>query len=203
MYEFTVPMALVDYIPVLLFGAAAVLLQRDLYNKMPKYAFACFAAGMINIFIAGFLKATWKLLYALGACDFQALNAMFLPTQSIGFLLAGLGVVLMLTGRKRRVLAAAPPVFGGTMLFISIMVLGLGAICSGLSVVAVRMKKSSAALLFILSFLCSMGMGYLSSRDATSAAVNWIEQSVNCVGQGAMLLGALTLHRAGLRDYQL
>ena len=203
MYEFTVPMALVDYIPVLLFGAAAVLLQRDLYNKMPKYAFACFAAGMINIFIAGFLKATWKLLYALGACDFQALNTMFLPTQSIGFLLAGLGVVLMLTGRKRRVLAAAPPVFGGTMLFISIMVLGLGAICSGLSVVAVRMKKSSAALLFILSFLCSMGMGYLSSRDAASATVNWIEQSVNCVGQGAMLLGALTLHRAGLRDYQL
>ena len=203
MYEFTVPMALVDYIPVLLFGAAAVLLQRDLYNKMPKYAFACFAAGTINLFIAGFLKATWKLLYALGICNFQSLNTMFLPTQSIGFLLAGLGVVLMLAGRKRRVLAVVPPVFSGTMLFISMMVLGLGAICSGLSIVAVRMKKSSAALLFVLSFLCSMGMGYLSSRDAASAAVNWIEQGVNCVGQGAMLLGALTLHRAGLRDYQL
>ena len=203
MYEFTVPMALVDYIPVLLFGAAAVLLQRDLYNKMPKYAFACFAAGTINLFIAGFLKATWKLLYTLGICNFQSLNTMFLPTQSIGFLLAGLGVVLMLAGRKRRVLAVVPPVFSGTMLFISMMVLGLGAICSGLSVVAVRMKKSSAALLFVLSFLCSMGMGYLSSRDAASAAVNWIEQGVNCVGQGAMLLGALTLHRAGLRDYQL
>jgi len=203
MYEFTVPMALVDYIPVLLFGAAAVLLQRDLYNKMPKYAFACFAAGTINLFIAGFLKATWKLLYALGTCDFQALNTMFLPTQSIGFLLAGLGVVLMLAGRKLRVLAVVPPVFSGTMLFISMMVLGLGTICTGLSIVAVRMKKSSAALLFVLSFLCSMGMGYLSSRDAASAAVNWIEQGVNCVGQGAMLLGALTLHRAGLRDYQL
>ncbi|MBQ1603303.1 MAG: hypothetical protein II079_05500 [Oscillospiraceae bacterium] len=203
MYEFTVPMALVDYIPVLLFGAAAVLLQRDLYSKMPKYAFACFAAGTINIFIAGFLKATWKLLYALGICNFQSLNTMFLPTQSIGFLLAGLGVVLMLAGRKRRVLAVAPPVFSGTMLFISMMVLGLGTICTGLSIVAVRMKKSSAALLFVLSFLCSMGMGYLSSRDAASAAVNWIEQGVNCVGQGAMLLGALTLHRAGLRDYQL
>ena len=203
MCEFTVPMALVDYIPVLLFGAAAVLLQRDLYSKMPKYAFACFAAGTINLFIAGFLKATWKLLYALGTCDFQALNTMFLPTQSIGFLLAGLGVVLMLAGRKLRVLAVVPPVFSGTMLFISMMVLGLGTICTGLSIVAVRMKKSSAALLFVLSFLCSMGMGYLSSRDAASAAVNWIEQGVNCVGQGAMLLGALTLHRAGLRDYQL
>ena len=203
MYEFTVPMALVDYIPVLLFGAAAVLLQRDLYSKMPKYAFACFAAGTINLFIAGFLKATWKLLYALGICNFQSLNTMFLPTQSIGFLLAGLGVVLMLAGRKRRVLAVAPPVFSGTMLFISMMVLGLGTICTGLSIVAVRMKKFNAALLFVLSFLCSMGMGYLSSRDAASAAVNWIEQGVNCVGQGAMLLGALTLHRAGLRDYQL
>lgn len=203
MYEFTVPMALVDYIPVLLFGAAAVLLQRDLYNKMPKYAFACFAAGTINLFIAGFLKATWKLLYALGICNFQSLNTMFLPTQSIGFLLAGLGIVLMLTGRKKTTLAVVPPVFGGTMLFISMMVLGLGAICTGLSIVAMRMKKSSAALLFVLSFLCSMGMGYLSSRDAASAAVNWIEQGVNCVGQGAMLLGALTLHRAGLRDYQL
>ena len=36
----TVPMAIVDYIPVALFGAAAVLLLRDLYNKMSKGAFA-------------------------------------------------------------------------------------------------------------------------------------------------------------------
>ena len=40
MYDFSVPMALVDYIPVLFFGIAAVLLQRDLYNKMYKGAYA-------------------------------------------------------------------------------------------------------------------------------------------------------------------
>ena len=66
MNAFTVPMALMDYVPVLLFGAAALLLLRDLYNKMVKGAYALFAAGMINIFCAGFLKATWKLLYAGG-----------------------------------------------------------------------------------------------------------------------------------------
>lgn len=91
MYNFTILMALVDYIPVIFFGIAAALLQWDLYNKMRKEAFALFAAGTINIFAAGFLKATWKLLYAAGICDFQALNTMFLPVQSIGFLLAGLG----------------------------------------------------------------------------------------------------------------
>ena len=51
-YEFSVLMGLVDYVPVALFAVSMVLMQRDLYNKMPKYSFACFAAGTINIFIA-------------------------------------------------------------------------------------------------------------------------------------------------------
>lgn len=206
MYEFTVPMALMDFVPVFLFGAAAVLLQRDLYDKMPKYAFACFAAGTINIFTAGFLKAVWKLLYALGACDFTALNTMFFPTQSIGFLLAGLGIVLMLTarrGRKSMALAVAPPVFSGSFVFIAMMVLGLGAICASLSVLAARMKKGGAIVLFAVCFICSMGMGHLSSRDAASAAVNWVEQGINCVGQGALLLGVLSLHNAGLKEHKI
>ena len=202
MYDVSIPMALVDYIPVVFFGWAAVLLQRDLYRRMPKYAFACFAAGTINIFAAGFCKATWKLLYAAGICDFQALNTMFLPTQSIGFLLAGLGVVLMLTRRRSAALAVAPPVFSGSFVFIGMMVLGLGAVCAGLSVLAARMKKKGAIALFAASFVCSMAMGYLSSRDSTSAAVNWIEQGVNCLGQGLLLAGALCLHRAGLRHFQ-
>ena len=123
-YDFTVLMGLTDFIPVILFAVCAVLLQRDLYNKMPKYAFACFAAGTINIFMAGFLKALWKLLYALGVCDFQVLNTMFLPTQSLGFLLAGLGIILMLANRKKAALAAAaPPVFSGSVVFIAMMVL--------------------------------------------------------------------------------
>ena len=102
MYNFTVPMALMDYIPVIFFGISAAVLQLDLYNKMRKEAFALFSAGTIHIFAAGLLKATWKLLYAAGICDFQALNTMFLPVQSIGFLLAGLGIVLMMTSRKKR-----------------------------------------------------------------------------------------------------
>ena len=202
MYDVSVPMALVDYIPVAFFAVAAVLLQRDLYNKMPKYAFACFAAGTINIFMAGFLKATWKLLYAAGVCDFQALNTLFLPTQSLGFLLAGLGMVLMLAGRRRAALAVAPPVFSGSFVFISMMVSGLGAICACLSILAARMKKKNAVVLFVLSFVCSMAMGYLSSRDSTLAAINWIEQGVNCVGQSLLLAGVLTLHQAGLKEYK-
>lgn len=203
MYHFSIPMALVDFLPVMFFGYAAALLQRDLYDKMRKSHFALFAAGTINIFAAGFLKATWKLLYAAGICDFQALNSMFLPVQSIGFLLAGLGIALMMTTRKKVLLAAAPPVFSGSIVFIMMMVLGLGSICTCLSILAVKMKKKGAMVLFILAFLCSMGMGAMSGQDATQAWVNWTEQSINCVGQVLLMLGVITLDKAGLKEYQI
>ena len=202
MYNFTIPMALMDFVPVFFFGYAAALLQRDLYDKMRKSHFALFAAGTINIFAAGFLKALWKLLYAANICDFHALNTMFLPVQSIGFLLAGLGIVLMMTKKKLPVLAA-PPLFSGSVIFIMMMVLGLGSICTVLSILAVKMKKKGAMLLFIAAFLCSMGMGAMSGQDVTLAWVNWVEQSINCVGQGLLLWGVLILHKAGLHEYQL
>ena len=203
-YDFSVPMALFDFVPVALFAVSMVLMQRDLYNKMPKYAFACFAAGTINILIAGFMKATWKLLYAAGLCDFQVLNTMFLPVNSLGFLLAGLGIILMFTGRKQAALAVgAPVVFKGTVVFISMMVLGLGAICACLSVLAAKLKKKGLIVIFVLCFFVYMAMGYLGSRDDNSAAANWIEQGVNTLGQILMLIGVAGLHRAGLRDYKL
>ena len=205
MYNFSIPMALVDYIPVAFFGIAAMLLQKDLYGKMGKGNFALFAAGTIHIFAAGFLKATWKLLYAAGICDFQALNTMFLPVQSLGFLLAGLGIAGMLLAKKKKAaaLAVAPPVFSGSFIFIMMMVLGLGAICTVLSILSVKMKKKGAAVLFILAFLCSMGMGAMSGQDTTQAWVNWTEQGINCVGQGLLMWGVLLLHRAGLKEFHL
>lgn len=205
MYNFSIPMALVDYIPVIFFGITMILLQRDLYNKMYKGAYALFAAGTINVFCAGFLKATWKLLYAAGICDFQVLNTMFLPVQSIGFLLIGLGLVGMFCWQKRKAaaLAVAPPVFSGSMIFIMLMVLGLGCLCACLSIIAAKMKKKGVIALFVLAFVCYMGMGYMSSQDSTSAIVNWIEQGINCVGQGLMVWGVLILHKAGLKEFNL
>ena len=200
MYHFTIPMALMDFLPVFFFGYAAALLQRDLYGKMRKSHFALFAAGTINIFAAGFLKALWKLLYAANICDFHALNTMFLPVQSIGFLLAGLGIVLMMAGRKNAALAVAPPFFSGSVIFIMMMVLGLGSICTVLSILAVKLKKKYAAMLFILAFLCSMGMGAMAGQDTTLAWVNWVEQGINCVGQGLLMWGVIVLDRAGLQE---
>lgn len=201
MKQFSVPMALADFIPVILFAVSAVILQRDLYNKMSKGAFALFAAGTIDITAAGALKALYKLLYAAGVCDFDRLNAMFFPVQSIGFLLAGLGIVAMLLHRQGKTTAyavASPAVFSGTFLFVGLMVLGLGGMMAGLSVIAVRMKKKGTVALFAAALICSLCMGYLSTRDFAEAYMNWMAEGINIMGQGALLLGVLSLHKAGL-----
>lgn len=206
MKEFSVGMALVDYIPVIFFAVGAVILQRDLYNKMSKGAFALFAAGTIDVFFAGALKATYKLLYAAGICDFQPLNEMFFPVQSIGFLLAGLGIIAMLCFNQKRnesVLSAAPVVWSGTFLFVGLMVVGLGCMDAGFCYLAAKLKKKVAIVLFVLSFVCALCMGYLSSRDFTEAAMNWIAEGVNVIGQGCFLAGVVVLHKNGLTEYKL
>ena len=202
MYNFTIPMALMDYLPVFFFGVTAVLLLRDLYNKMFKGAYALLAAGAVNVFLAGFCKATWKLLYAANICDFVALEQMFMPVNSLGLLFVGLSLIGMLCfKRKGALLSVAPVPFTSSMPFIMMMVVGLGGLCAGLSVIAAKMKKAPTMVLFILSFVCAMAMGYMSSRDSTLAWVNWAEQSINCVSQGCLMAGVILLHKAGLKDW--
>ena len=201
MYNFTIPMALMDFVPVIFFGITAVLLLRDLYNKMVKGAYALLAAGSVNVFLAGFCKALWKLLYAANICDFVALEEMFMPVNSLGLLFVGLSLIGMLCQKKKVMLSVAPPVFASSMPFIMMMVIGLGGLCAGLCIVSAKMKKAPVMILFILSFVCAMAMGYMSSQDSTLSWVNWVEQSINTVSQLCLMLGTIALHKSGLKDW--
>jgi hypothetical protein len=205
MKDFSILMALADYTPVILFAAAAVILIRDMYNKMSKGAFALFAAGTIDVIAAGFLKASYKLLYAAGICDFEALSDIFFPVQSLGFLLAGIGVLALVCHKQTASVAAvaAPPAFSGTFVFVGLMVAGLALMDIGLSIMSAKMKKPAVIILFVISFICSLGMGYLSSRDFTKASMNWIAEGVNVAGQGTLLIGAIILHKSGFADLKL
>ena len=205
MNDFSVGMALFDYIPVIFFALGAVILLRDLYNKMSKGAFALFAAGVINVAMAGFLKATWKLLYAGAQIDISAFNAMFFPVQSIGFLLAGIGIILMLSKKQKgtKTLSVVPVVSITFPYLVLVMVAGLGLMDAGLCILAKKLKKPAVIAIFVLSFVCCLGMGYLSTKDFEKASMNWIAEGVNFCGQGLFLLGAWMLHKAGLSELEL
>lgn len=205
----TVGMALVDYIPVVLFLITSIILQHDLYNKMSKGAFALFCAGTIMVFIAGFFKATWKLLYAAEVCDFFKLNNAMMPMQSVGFFLAAVALVAMLCIKQSThkepllTVAAVPAAYSGTMIFIFFMCSGIAAMGICLAIVAARMKKKGAVVLFILTIIGFFMMGYLSSKDFSNPALNWIGEIVNTAAQLLFLGGTLTLHKAGLAELKL
>jgi hypothetical protein len=172
---------------------------------MSKGAFALFSAGVIDVTVAGALKATWKLLYAAGACNFEALDHMFFPVQSIGFLLAGIGILAMLIHKqsKTALMAVAPPIVSGTFLFVGLMVAGLGIMDTVLCILSAKLKKPWLIALFALSFVCSLCMGYLSSQNFAEASMNWIAEGVNVVGQGTFLVGVVLLHKNGLAALKL
>jgi energy-converting hydrogenase Eha subunit C len=197
----TVTMAIVDFIPVGLFFAAALILQRDLYNKMVKGAFALLATGSIMVLISGVYKALWKILYACNLCDFTALDISFFPIQAPGFLFAFLSLAALLTRKK----SAAPvlgvglvPVYASNLVFIVCQTLGCAGFQWCLFFLARRMKKRLAAALFAVSFVFMMAMGYLSAKFDDSTGMHWLAQSINIVGNGALLYGVWSLHRAGL-----
>ena len=186
----TVPMALMDFVPVLLFGVAWLILYRDLKNKLDICSGVLLPLGAALVFLAGFLKATWKMQNAIGAAPVELFNKMMFPTQSVGFLLMAVGMLALMYGKRKSARSL-------TMVWVMLTVLGNLGASAGLVWIASKVKKAAVPL-FIVAFVCSMMMGYLSSRDFAQASMHWIAQSVNTLGQGLLLVGALLVHKAGL-----
>lgn len=89
----TVPMALMDFVPVLFFGAAWVILYRDLRNKLDLCSGILLPLGALTVLLAGLFKAVWKLQNAIGATPTELFNRAFFPAQSLGFVLLGVGML--------------------------------------------------------------------------------------------------------------
>lgn len=195
MKEFSLPMAIVDYIPVILFALSTSLLAKDLKHKMNKITKYMLYIGILLVTVAGFLKATYKLLYALNIGDFTFLSNQFFPNQAIGFLLVGIATLLALSNKNKEAFVIP------TMGLVAIMIIGVCAMDAGLCFIASKMKKKNALICFIISFFLILMMGYLSSKDFDKAYMNWLAQAVNILGQLLLYIGVKILDKAGLKNY--
>ena len=170
----TVPMALMDFLPVLLFGAAWLILYKDLKNKLDLCSGVLLPLGAALVFLAGFLKATWKMQNAVGAAPVELFNKMMFPTQSVGFLLMAVGMLALMYGKRKSARSL-------TMVWVMLTVLGNLGASAGLVWIASKVKKAAVPLF-----------------DFAQASMHWIAQSVNTLGQGLLLVGVLMVHKAGL-----
>ena len=220
--DYSLIMGLVDLLPVILFALAGCIIIKEMFNKLRKPFAVMVCSGVTLSLTAGLFKAIWKILLALNVCDFYPFNIMFMPTQSLGFVLMGVGLLSLLFPIKKAkeekvnmivwplliaILAGTPATqVDGNIAFIAMLVIGEAMIATSLSYLAVKNKKWLCLVLFIVSFIGLMIMGAmkpLSTKMSLSVtAANWIEQSVNIVAQVSLLAGCFLLNKKGFFAYQ-
>lgn len=99
-YEgFTLGLALVDALPVLLFGGSCILVGIAFRSPL-------FIAGACICFLGGLLKVMWKIMLAVTGKDIQWLNKPFRYLLIGGFVLIILSVIL---GWKKYLLPRSAP----------------------------------------------------------------------------------------------
>ena len=197
---YSIPMAIVDFLPVLFYFLAAWLIARDLYNKTSKTAFSFLAAGSLMVFIGGAFKALWKLLFCFGI-NYPFFYACFFPMQAPGFCLYLAGLIMTLKGAKKAGLNVVATTVTSSMPLLMFQTLGSIGSLVCMCIIAKKMKQTRAIALFVLSVICILGMGYLAATlDSSLSWANWVEQGVNALGQLVFYLGVLVLHKNGFSE---
>ncbi len=196
-YGYTVPLALFDYLPVLLSGLGALWLSRAAYGRTPAvrpYALL----GTALVVAGGACKATWKLLVASGAGDFERLEQSLFPLLATGFSLLAWS---LLSGVRERAMAWWPfaAVWGlaviGSLATRTVRPLFFTTVLLSLAVTAYAIRLAQkgherpAIWLFAAQVIGSLTLVPLQRLEPT-LAVQWLEESINTVAQGAFALGA-------------
>lgn len=203
--DYSIPMAIVDFLPVLFYYLAAILVAKDLYNKVPRATYSLLSAGAIMCFIGGAFKAIWKILFVFGI-NYPFFYTALFPMQAPGFCLYFVGLILALRQTKGKIGGDSLKLVTATTVTTSLPMIAfqtLGSIGSlvCLTVFAKRMKKPLAIVCFVLSVVFLLLMGYLGATlDSSLSWANWVEQGVNTAGQVFFYIGALILHKSGFGD---
>ena len=220
--DYSVVMGLMDLLPVILFTLAGCIIIKVMFNELRKPFAVLLCSGVTLSVTAGLFKAVWKILLALNICDFYPFDVMFMPTQALGFILMGVGLISILFQKKESKTIAnvatwplvllvvlervAAQQVDGNIAFIAMLVIGEAMIATSLSFLAIKNKKWICLICFIVMFIALMVMGAmkpLSTKLSLSVtAANWIEESVNIVAQVSLVVGAYLLDKHGFFAYK-
>ena len=188
-------LALFDFLPVIFFLIGSIYLVRLATRMCGTRCRRLALMGSLLIFLGGFLKALWKLLVATGVGDFQVMSEIQFALIAPGFVLLLIVVIWMarsegkLTQGKNTLI---PVIAAWKIPLLIVMTLASMGVMGILTYIAFRHKVKFAAAGFIVSFLCLVGMGSMASSEQTLAR-QWIEQSINSLGQLGFMTGTIFL----------
>ena len=201
---YTLSLALYDFAPVTFFLIGAIFLTMIATRMCGARCRRLAIAGSLLIFMGGFLKAVWKLLVALGVGDFQLMSEIQFVLVAPGFF--ALLIVVIWMGRSERTKTPAetalmPAIAVWKIPFLIVMTLTSMGTMGILTYLSFQRNTRPAAAGYIVAFLCLVGLGAMASGEQTIAR-QWIEQTVNTVGQLGFMVGGFYLYRnvAGSRN---
>lgn len=201
----TVPLALDDFVPVVLAGIGSFLLAQACCRRQPRvgqvplYAAAAIAVG-------GLCKAAWKLNLALAGNDLAHVDDVLFALLGPGFAYLAWALLAARSSWRSMALPSYAVGLAGTATvllqstgpLLALTVLGSTATLVLAVELALRNDDRPAAVLFGTSLLFAYALVPLAGADQ-SISHQWWEQTLNTVGQGAFALASFRL--VNVRSY--
>lgn len=194
METYLLSLALFDFVPVTMFLVGAFFPVRIALQMRGSPCGRMAMAGSLLIFLGGFLKATWKLLYVNNVADWRWMSELQFLLAAPGFLALLVTAILMARGRGRSGPLPLMAIAAWKIPLLAIMTISSMGAQGILAYLSFRRRILPAAVGFIVAFLCLIGMGAMASGEQTIAK-QWIEESINALGQFGFMLGAIVLDR--------
>lgn len=201
--EFTLPLAILDFVPVLLTGIGFIYIVRMVYAVLPAQGRTVFLGGLMVV-AGGFLRALWKLLIVVSSGNLVINwmgNSLFVLLAP-GFILSAWSIwqfvrsiqgkevfntwvvpllLVVMTWGAAYVLASSQPdttAWKGVLISATV----LGNLIVGLLLIgfAFRQGLSKAGWLFLVN----LGIVFVSNglaRAEQTILIHWVAESVNTI----------------------
>lgn len=193
--EYTLGLALTDYIPNIAFLIGSLFLVRTVLLARGKPCSRMCMAGSFLVFSGGILKATWKLVYTLGIADLQWMSQIQFILLAPGFLALLVTAILLARAKPLKAPAITLAIAPWKIPLLAIMTLSSLGAQGILTYVSFKRKVPLAASFFIVAVLCMLGMSGMASGSDQTVATQWIEEIMNSVGQISFAVACWLLYR--------
>lgn len=213
--DFTLGLALYDFLPVMLTGVAVLYLARlIIMQDVPNGGLAFAGAGLV--FGAGMSKAVWKLNVTLTGQDVTWLANLLFPLMAPGFVLIGVGIWAV--ERQLRGKQVPSWIWGAAVVAIVAVyvlafvrtvdpqiergwfmpIMGMASVGNiGLTVLlmvlSLRYSKWGLAILFLLNLAMVFVLIPIAQIEPKTISLHWIEQTITSGGAAAFALASFRL----------
>jgi hypothetical protein len=188
-------LALFDFVPTFAFLIGAFYLVKISLICRNRPNSRMVMAGTLLVFLGGFTKAFWKFMVAVEVANIIWLSQLQFILSGLGFLGMCMAVIYMVRGHTKMetggvMLAMAP----WKIPFLFIMTLSSLGAEGILAYMAFKRGLRVAGGAFAIGVMGLLAMGALASAEQT-IVMQWIEETVNFIGQNGFMVGSIMLHR--------